>query len=556
MLIAQWKMNGNGSDETGKHNGQLDGVRFVEGVDGEAGGAAYFNGIDSQIRVADHPDFHFDDGEFTVTAWVRAAQHAHPAGDLISKFDAEARRGFHLTVGGNGSGYSSVSDTRKIFFGIDNAVTGEWIDCGKPREDNTLIAGLVVYKGQLYASMADALTVEDACRVYRYEGEGRWVDVGRVGKDTRTLSVQAMIVHNGGLYVGTGVWDWTKMYAALGGQNRLFRYEGDHNWVECGAFGKGQTTISLASYQGKIYTGDERGQCFSYDDQSGKWEFCGQIGVGGHDDRLDSMTVWKDRLYGCTHSDVWLYEGGRTWVRISQQPLMQTQLHKIHVHKGELLVGTWPDGKIIRYLGGEEWEDLGETGIDSNYKINEVNDLMVYNGKLYAGVIPKSQVFRYDGIYQWEEMAQLVDNKDWNEYDIESWCRVPCFATYGGLLYAGTSTCHGRASAEPDENVGKVFSFEAGKSATYDDDIGTAWTHIAAVRSAGKLEIYVNGEKVSESMAMNGSDYSLTNGVPLTIGAGEHHYFKGAIADLRVYNTALGQDDIEAVRQEKENAAR
>jgi len=181
---------------------------------------------------------------------------------------------------------------------------------------------------------------------------------------------------------------------------------------------------------------------------------------------------------------------------------------------------------------------------------------MVYNGKLYAGVIPKSQVFRFDGIDQWEQMAQLVDNKDWNEYDIESWCRIPCFAPYGGLLYAGTSTCHGRASAEPDENVGKVFSFEAGKSATFDDDIGTEWAHIAAVRSASKLEIYVNGEKVSESTAMNGGEYKLSNAVPFTIGAGEHHYFKGAIDDLRVYNTALSNDDIQAVRQEKGNAAR
>ena len=81
---------------------------------------------------------------------------------MFSKFDPDARRGFHLTVGGNGSGYSSVSDTRKVFFGVDNAVTGDWIDCGKPRSDNTLIAGLVVYKGNLYASMADALTDDEA----------------------------------------------------------------------------------------------------------------------------------------------------------------------------------------------------------------------------------------------------------------------------------------------------------------------------------------------------------------------------------------------------------
>jgi hypothetical protein len=548
MLIAQWSLKGSGRDGCGKHHGQMHNVEFVEGVDGQPGGAAYFNGIDSFIEVEDHAGLHFDDGDFTVTAWVKAPKHAHPVGDVLSKFDADARRGFHLTVGGNSSGYSSVSDNRVVLFGMDNAVTGEWKDCGKPREDNTLIAGLVVYKNRLYASMADALTNEEACKVYRYEGNGRWTDVGRVGKDPRTRSVQAMIVHDGELYVGTGVWDWTKMYANLCGPTRLFRYVKDYEWVDCGAFGKGQTTISLASYQGKIYTGDDRGQCFSYDGK-GNWEFCGQIGVGGHDDRLDSMTVWKERLYGCTHSDVYIYEGGRTWRRISQQPLMQTQLHKIHVHRGELLVGTWPDGKIIRYLGGEEWEDLGETGIDSSYKINEVNDLIAYNGKLYAGVIPKSEVYRFDGLHQWENMAQLVDNADWDVYDIETWCRIPCFATYGGLLYAGTSTCHGRASDNPDANVGKVFSYEAGKCVSYDDDIGTEWTHIAAVRSNNSLQLYVNGELVSEKSDFSSQDYDLSNKISLKIGAGEHHYFKGALSDLRIYNNALSADDIREIRE-------
>ena len=210
MLIAHWSMDGNSQDHNGKHNGQLHNVEFVEGVDGSPQGAAYFNGIDSYIDVEDHPDFHVEDGEFTVSAWVRAAKHAHPAGDLFSKFDPETRKGFHLTVGGNGSSYSSVSDSRGILFGIDNAVTGEWIDCGKPRPDNTLIAGLVVYKDQLYAGMADALTPDEATRVYRYEGGDRWTDVGRLGDDPRTHSAQAMIVHNGELYAGTGVWDWTK----------------------------------------------------------------------------------------------------------------------------------------------------------------------------------------------------------------------------------------------------------------------------------------------------------------------------------------------------------
>ena len=120
-----------------------------------------------------------------------------------------------------------------------------------------------------------------------------------------------------------------------------------------------------------------------------------------------------------------------------------------------------------------------------------------------------------------------------------------------GRLYAGTSTCHGRASDNPDENVGRVFSYEAGKSVTFDDDIGTEWTHIAAVRSKDRLQLYVNGELVSETSDLNANEFNLTNQLPFKIGAGEHHYFKGAIDDLRFYNTALNKEDIQAVGQEK-----
>ena len=66
--------------------------------------AARFNGLDSHLVVQDCPALHLGTGDFSMALWVHTAgKCGDVVGDLLSKFDAEARRGLGLSVVTNGA---------------------------------------------------------------------------------------------------------------------------------------------------------------------------------------------------------------------------------------------------------------------------------------------------------------------------------------------------------------------------------------------------------------------------------------------------------------------
>ena len=171
QLVAHWKLDGDSQDTVGNHHGNARAVAFAEGVDGRAGGAAVFNGVDSTIEVPDTDALNFGTEPFSVSLWLKLKEDLDsPPGDLISKFDAPLRRGFNLSLLGNSSGYSSYGDRKGLHFGIDNGISGSWLDHGRPWKTNPTITTLTVYKGELYAATGDASRAEDACRVLLSQG--------------------------------------------------------------------------------------------------------------------------------------------------------------------------------------------------------------------------------------------------------------------------------------------------------------------------------------------------------------------------------------------------
>ena len=121
-------------------------------------------------------------------------------------------------------------------------------------------------------------------------------------------------------------------------------------------------------------------------------------------------------------------------------------------------------------------------------------------------------------------------------------------AVHEGRLYCGTGTCQGRGSAEFKYDVGKVFSFEAGKCVSYDEDLGAEWRHIAAVREKGQLKLYIDGRLVSTSTSLDAERFDLSNDRPLLIGFGQENYFKGSIRDVRRYKDALAIADAKVTK--------
>ena len=107
-------------------------------------------------------------------------------------------------------------------------------------------------------------------------------------------------------------------------------------------------------------------------------------------------------------------------------------------------------------------------------------------------------------------------------------------AIFQGRLFCGTLPS------------GHVHSIEAGKNVTYDTELVAGWRHIAAVRRGNRLELFIDGELKARSAEFRATEYNLTADRPWQIGFGAHDYFRGRLADVRIYQGALSPPAIRA----------
>ncbi|MBI4028597.1 MAG: LamG domain-containing protein [Verrucomicrobia bacterium] len=557
-LLAHWPLRGDARDRLGRHHGTAHQVTFGKGPTGSANSAAVFNGRDSSLEIPDASELRFSNRDFSIALWARCHTPMRGVfGDLLSKFDPAARCGVNLSVAGSSPAYSAMSDTRHAHFGIDDGYLGEWEDCGKPCPSSSLISNLVVFDGALYAGIADADNPQDAAHVFRWAGGAEWTDCGRLGNDPNHLAVMSLLVHGGKLYAGTGIWDWIRAQTGDAGQpraaaTRAFVYEGGVSWRDLGQVGDGSRMFTMASFQGELYVGLDRvgrGRCFKL--AGSGWGDCGMP----DNDNLECLQPMGGTLYAATHRKFFRYAGAQNWLPFAIQPHGITQIHCLQVFGGRLHAGTWPQGFVLRYEGGDHWVNTGRLGIppglgtsdDQGHitEINEVMDLVVHNGKLYAGVIPKAQVYRYEMDGHWTLLGSLASRPDYNQQITASWNRVTCFATHQGRLFAGTGSCRGRAcDADPDGTLGRVCAAQAGLMVSHERDIGGDWTHLAAVRQGRQLRLYVNGRLSASSTAPAGNCFELSNTQPLRIGFGPQSSFDGTIADVRLYGEAITESEL------------
>lgn len=566
-LVGHWKLRGDAKDYSGKGN---DAVNHGAALNADG---AFLDGMDHYLEVPDNSAFDLGTSDFAITAWVKCdGRVRNVPGDILNKFDQTTRRGINLHVTASSPGYCSLSDMRNLQFGIDNAVESEWEDCGRPWPSNGLVSTLVVYNGHLYTGISDATDPKDGCRMFRYDGGQTWTDCGRVSGTAhlKNISVFCDVVHQGQLYAGSGIWDWEKVWKGLGEKNgdpaQIYQYAGGKEWKDCGQLvapsGLPSFRVSsMASFDGHLYASDNTDAVHRYEGNQ-QWSVSGRPGSIDYNaypaGDIVAMMPFQGKLYAARHgASVFCYTPGGEWEDIGEVfhngrsgKFGNDQIHTLGVYEGRLYLGTWPDGKVLRYEGGHEYSERGWVGIDPALKRNEVNDLTTYNGKLYAGVIPKAEVWRYEGDQKWSLVRPLLVNPDFNTKVSTTWDRVPCMTVYKGRLYCGTGTCQGRGSAAFTYDVGKVFSFEAGKCVSYDEDLGAEWRHIAAVREKDKLKLYVDGRLVSSSTSFDAAKFDVSNDRPLLIGFGQENYFNGLLRDVRLYKGTLDIAQVNAVRDE------
>lgn len=265
-----------------------------------------------------------------------------------------------------------------------------------------------------------------------------------------------------------------------------------------------------------------------------------------------SMRVFRGKLY-VGFPSVYSFDGNE-WVYagVPSPPESTLQTHSLTVYQGRLTAGTWPEAKVSKYLGGENWEVMGRVGTDGT----EVNSLVVYNGKLYGGSIPRAEVARYDDEPNWTTLKQFYSPANWQpappvenggnptRAEVNDWTRVTSMTIYNGRLFASIGSCTSSPLDAPADVRGQVFSMEAGKNVTYDDDLGSGWKHLTAIRQGGYLKLYIDGKLVKESSSFDPAEYDISNNQPLRIGFGQSDYFSGKMRDVRIYNRALSDQEI------------
>src|SRR5690606_26906830 len=146
----------------------------------------------------------------------------------------------------------------------------KWTDCGSPDQSNSVMA-LVEYEGSLYAgtghyrlagsSLPESENQKPGGSIFRYTSDGRWEHCGQL-PDVTTIG--GLLVYRGDLYASS-------LYSP-----GFYRYEGGTNWKNCGTpFGK--RVVAMSVFDGFIYaTSYDNGNVYRYDGQ--KWEDCGPVG--------------------------------------------------------------------------------------------------------------------------------------------------------------------------------------------------------------------------------------------------------------------------------------
>ncbi len=538
-LAGYWPLRGDAKDHSGNGNHAANhGVNLATGE---------FDGRSAFLEAPHGASLDPGAGDFTIAAWVRAEGPVTDiAGDIVSKYDPALRRGFTLSLGASSGGYNSQGADRQVFFGIDNASTPAWEDCGRPSPTSNYVSNsLTVFDGDLYAATTDGATERDWSHVYRYRGGSRWEDCGRVGAG-RTRGAGPLIVHDGSLFAATWSYDWTRVDKDALDAGRVYRYRGGREWEDCGQPGQCRRLFGIASFQGRLYVAADDRRCYVWDGGR-EWQPCGSFPslvhpMLVHDGRLVVGAFGGRFDGGFRQAEVYAYDG-RSWTPLGcpiQDPAREDQIHALQSYRGLLHATTWPTGKVGAYRDGR-WEDRGRLGAST-----ESNALTVYNGKLYAGTIPAAEVFRYDAGRTWTRLRRFASPEVPEDAPLDSvrWGRVTSMTVFDGRLFAGIGSYRAALADAPADTRGKVFAMRAGACLGFHRDIGGGWRHIAAVRRGNRIELFVDGKAAGRSAAFSGGAYDLSNAEPLKIGFGETDYFRGRLREVRFHRRALAGREI------------
>ena len=82
-------------------------------------------------------------------------------------------------------------------------------------------------------------------------------------------------------------------------------------------------------------------------------------------------------------------------------------------------------------------------------------------------------------------------------------------------------------------------------------NLAGGWTFVGASynRSSGEAKLWVNGAVVQPLNIGVGLELATQDNITMGVKTGDDRYFKGRIAQMRIYNRALTQEQIQAIQK-------
>ncbi len=515
--IAHWPLRQDAKDAgpLGLHAKRHGGELTFSATDG-----VKLDGRDDWLEVPTHDKLKLGTKDFTVSLWLHTSERLDDVpGDLLSQFDADKRRGWNLSLKSH-SVTASQANTRTLHFGIDqDRLESKWTDHGQVG-NGMFVKALAVFDGQLFAGTCEQ-GKDQAGHVYRFGGGQKWINCG---SPAPCNAVSAFAELDGKLYVGVSKY-------RLGGSalkesenpnlgGRVFRYDGDNRWADCGQLPETEGIGGFAVFRGKLHAGSlyKPAGFFRYEGDQ-KWTTL-PLPNGK---RVEAMCVHNGQLFASSYDEAHIYRyDGETWTDCGQVgEAANTQTYSFAIHRGRMYVGTWRTGKVFRYDGDNQWADCGRLGEEL-----EVMGMLVHNGGLFAGSLPLAEVFRFDGKDRWASVGRVDLTPD------VMYRRAWTMAEYQGRLFVGTLPS------------GRVLSIAAGANVTHDRSLPAGWQHVAAQRAGRELKLFVDGKLVSTSVPFESSQFDLSTDAPLRIGFGPTDTFNGRLRDVRIWNRALSAEEV------------
>jgi hypothetical protein len=260
-----------------------------------------------------------------------------------------------------------------------------WIDCGSPDPANA-ITSLAVYQGRLYAGASkyrlagsaqpESQNTNLGGRVYRYEGGTSWTPCGGLADRE---SIGGMVVYRGQLYASS-------LYKPAG----FFRYDGGETWTEL-PVPDDKRVEHLAMYNGSIFASCyDQAHVYRFDGQ--EWTDCGQVGPA-ENTQTYCFTVHGGRLYNGTWRTgrVFRYEADGDWTDIGRLD-EELEVMGMAAFNGQMYAGSLPLAAVFRYDGGSTWTNLGRIDLTPDVMYRRVWTMAEFQGRLFCSTLPSGRV--------------------------------------------------------------------------------------------------------------------------------------------------------------------